>query len=284
MGKVIAVIALLMLLLSSILVAIRLDERPRTDDAFLYADTANIAPEVSGRIISLNVRNNQSVRAGEMLFVIDPEQYQLKLDATQAQYQLASITLARMEPLLSKGYVTAEQIDEARASQESSRANEALTQRDLNHTTVIAHINGKIVGLNNTVGQYVNTGTPLFTIIDNSKWYAIANFRETDVAKMEIGATVTVYVMAQPNQALTGHIESIGWGVTNEDAILNFGGLPTIPTTLNWVRLAQRFPVRILLDHPPDNLMRVGASAVVVVHTDRSSRRSFLGFRFPRKM
>jgi membrane fusion protein, multidrug efflux system len=271
-GNLIAVIALALLVISAVLVVIRLDERPRTDDAFLYADTANIAPEVSGRIVALNIRNNQSVQVGDPLFVIDPEQYQLKLDATEAQARLAATTLARMEPLLCKGYVTAEQIDEARATKESAEANEALSKRDLNHTTILAPFNGKIVGLNNAVGQYVSTGQPLFTMIDTAKWYVIANFRETDIARMKIGAPATVFVMSYPKRALQGHVESIGWGVTNEDATLDHG-LPTIPTTLNWVRLAQRFPVRILLDQPPENLMRMGATAVVVVHRNKSLKR-----------
>jgi multidrug efflux system membrane fusion protein len=278
-GNLIAVIVLIMLALSSVLVVLRLDERPRTDDAFLYADTANIAPEVSGRIVSLNIRNNQSVHVGDVLFVIDPEQYQLKLNATQAQFRLATTTLARMEPLLSKGYVTAEQIDEACASKESAQANEALSKRDFNNTTVHAPFDGKIVGLNNAVGEYISTGQSLFTMIDISKWYVIANFRETEIAKMEVGAAATVYVMAQPKQALKGRVESLGWGVTNEDATLDHG-LPTIPTTLNWVRLAQRFPVRILLDHPPENLMRMGATAVVVVQYDRPLKKRWaLGVR-----
>ena len=112
-------------------------------------------------------------------------------------------------------------------------------------------------------------------MIDTSRWYVIANFRETDIGKMEIGTEATVYVMAQPNQAIKGHIESVGWGVTNEDATVDHG-LPTIPTTLNWVRLAQRFPVRILLENPPDHVMRIGASAVVVVHYDRPVKNRFL--------
>jgi multidrug efflux system membrane fusion protein len=242
-----------------------MDERPRTDDAFILADTANIAPDVSGRIVSLHIKDNQSVRAGAILFIIDPEPYQL--NAAKAQYELASTTLARMEPLLGKGYVTAEQIDEARASKESARANEALARRDLTNTVIKAPFDGKIVGLNYAVGEYASTGHTLFTMISTSRWYVLANFRETEIAKMEKGAKTTVYVMANPEKALEGYVDSVGWGVTSEDASLN-KGLPTIPKTLNWVRLAQRFPVRILLVKPPANLMRIGASAVVVVHYD----------------
>lgn len=274
-GILIAVTVIAMLIVSSFLVALRLDRRPRTDDAYLLAYYANIAPQVSGQIISLNIENNQSVKDGDVLFVIDPEPFQFKLDAIRAQYKLATLSLERMEPLLHKGYVTAEEIDQARALKDSNRATADLSQWDLIQTVVKAPFNGKIVGLNYAVGQYASTGVPLFTMIDTSRWYAVANFRETDIARMKIGSVAKVYVMSDPKQIIHGHVESIGWGVATQDA--SFGtGLPTIETTLNWVRLAQRFPVRILLDNPPNDLMRIGASAVVVVHCDPSEHMNNL--------
>jgi len=274
-GLLIAVTVIAMLIVSSFLVALRLDLRPRTDDANLLAYYANIAPQVSGQIISLNIENNQSVQAGDVLFVIDPEPFQFKLDAIRAQHKLATLILERTEPLLHKGYVTAEEIDQARASKDSSKANSDLSQWDLVKTVVKAPFNGKVVGLNYAVGQYASTGVPLFTMIDTSRWYAVANFRETDIARMKIGSVAKVYVMSNPKQIIQGHVESIGWGVTSEDASLGTG-LPTIEKTLNWVRLAQRFPVRILLNNPPDDLMRIGATAVVIVHCEPSQQMSNL--------
>ena len=121
-GILIALIVIAMLIVSSLLVALRLDLRPRTDDAYLLAYYANIAPEVSGQIVSLNIENNQSVQAGDVLFKIDPEPFQFKFDAIRAQHKLTSLSLERMEPLLHKGYVTAEEIDQARAAKDSSTA------------------------------------------------------------------------------------------------------------------------------------------------------------------
>ena len=265
LGKLVALVVLIMFVISSILVTLRMDTRPRTDDAFLMADIANLAPEVSGRIITLNITNNQSVHAGDVLFTIDPEPYQLRLNAAKTQYHLSSTTLARIVPLLGKGYVTAERIDEVRAAKDSALAAEALAKRDLTNTTVKAPFDGKIVGLNISAGEFASAGHPLFTMINTAKWYVVANFRETELSKMKKGAKSVVYVMSHPEHALHGHIDSVGWGVTSEDASLD-NGLPRIPKTLNWVRLAQRFPVRIVLDNPPENLMRIGASAVVVVH------------------
>ncbi len=274
-GILIALTVIAMLIISSFLVVLRLDQRPRTDDTYLLAYYANIAPQVSGQIISLKIENNQSVEAGDILFVIEPEPFQFKLDAIKAQHQLAILSLERMEPLLHKGYVTAEEIDQARALKDSSGANFDLSQWDLVKTIVKAPFNGKIVGLNYAVGQYASTGVPLFTMIDTSRWYAVANFRETDIGRMKVGSVAKVYVMSNPEQMIQGHVESIGWGVTSEDA--SFGtGLPTIEKTLNWVRLAQRFPVRILLDNPPNDLMRIGATAVVVIHCEPSEHMSHL--------
>jgi membrane fusion protein, multidrug efflux system len=267
-GRLFALFVIILFVISSFLVVLRLEVRPRTDDAYLLAYYASIAPEVSGQIIKLNVENNQTVSAGDVLFVIDPEPFQYKLDAIIAEYKLASISLERMGPLLQKGYVTAEEIDQARAKKDSHRANRDLTHWDLIKTVVKAPFNGKIVGLNYAVGQYAKTGEPLFTLIDTSRWYAVANFRETDIARMKIGVMAKVYLMSNPQQILIGHVESIGWGVTTEDASLGTG-LPTIEKTLNWVRLAQRFPVRILIENPPEELMRIGATAVVVVDGER---------------
>lgn len=332
-GRLVAVLVIVLLAVSGTLVLFRLDARPRTDDAFIEADIVHLAPDISGRIVSLNIRNNQSVRAGDVLFVIDPQPYDLKVNAAraqsraleakiddtlnevasqvsradaahtgignaQAQLALASSTLARLEPLLGKGFVTAEQVDEARTARNTarialdqaiqqaqaarqavssvrplqeqlaaSRANEALAQRDLDKTVVKAPFDGKVIGLNIAVGEFASAGHPLFTLIDTSKWYAVANFRETEIARMTPGTAATVYLMAQPKRPLQGHVDSIGWGVAPDEAT-GAGGLPRVAKTLDWVRLAQRFPVRILLDQPPDDMMRIGASAVVVVRYD----------------
>src|SRR5262249_24545202 len=147
LGGLFAVAVFVVVIAAGALVVRRLDLRPRTDDAFLLADIANIAPDVSGRITSLNVHNNQFVHAGDVLFVIDQEPYPLRPDAARGQLALASATLERSEPLVGKGYVTPEQIDQQRTAKESARASEALAERDLRNTTVKAPFDGKIAGL-----------------------------------------------------------------------------------------------------------------------------------------
>ena len=330
LGVLVSLVALAGVLMTGVLAIRRIDQRPRTDDAYLQADLVHMAPDVSGRIVELDVRDNQAVHKGEVLFRIDAEPYRFRADqaraavlgleakvaltadqvaaqtsgagaaargvgSAEAQRVLASSTLARLEPLLGHGFVTAQQVDQARTAQrtaqialqqaqlqadearqaitntkpteaelEGARATLALAERDLNKTVVRAPCDGRITALDIAAGEFAAVGVPLFTIIDTEHWYAIGNFRETDLAGMRPGQRATVYVMAQPRRPLRGEIDSLGWGVAS-DVSATFGGLPHVERTLNWVRIAARFPVRILLDAPPDNLMRFGASAVIVI-------------------
>lgn len=201
--------------------------------------------------------------------MVDPHPYQLKLNAANAQLELATTTLARSIPLLGKGFVTAEQIDQMRAAKDNAQAAQALAERDFTNTRVLAPFDGRIIGLNIREGEFAVAGHPLFTLVDTSRWFAIANFRETQLRKMPPGTPAKVYVMAHPEKALEAHVDSIGWGVFPDDVRI-VQGIPMIPKTLNWVRLAQRFPVRVRLDNPPADIMRLGASAVVIVHHDDS--------------
>src|SRR5690606_33919116 len=123
-------------------------------------------------------------------------------------------------------------------------------------------------GLHTARGQYLAPDQSPFTLIDNDHWYATAFFRETELHKVATGMCATVYVMADPSIAIPGRVINIGWGVSSTDLIDIPRGLPYVPKSLDWVRVAQRFPVRIEMPEPPANLMRVGASAVVRLSHD----------------
>jgi membrane fusion protein, multidrug efflux system len=329
-GVLVSLLAFAAVILSIALTTWRLDVRPRTDDAYVQADVVHMAPDVSGRIVELDVRDNQAVHRGEVLFRIDPVPYRLRVDqaratvhslegklavtadqvaaqtstadtanrgiaSAEAQLTLAASTLARMEPLLPRGYVTAEQVDQARTARrtaeigvqqarlqaqsarqaisstepvagelEAARATLALAERDLRLTDVISPCDGRITALDIAEGEFAVTGKPVFTIIDTEHWYAIGNFRETDLSGIRPGQRALVYVMQAPRVPVQGVVDSIGSGVAPDEGA-TFLGLPHVPRSLNWVRIAQRFPVRILLDNPPPTLMRIGASAAIVI-------------------
>lgn len=317
-------------ILGAVFASQRLDHRPRTDDAFIDADVVHMAPDVSGRVVAIKVTNNQRVRAGDLLFVIDPEPFRLQLEqaraqlaglqatfavttdqvasqtskadaastgigSAQAQLALATSTLARLEPLLSRGYVTAEQVDQARTSQRTAQvalqqarqqaqearqgvsstkpteeqiaavgASVALAERNLRLTEVRSPCDGVITGLNTVAGEYGEAGHPLFTIIDTARWYAVGNFRETELGRLQPGQHARVYVMIDPNAPVDAVVDSIASGVSPDEGV-TLAGLPRVPRSLSWVRIAQRFPVRLVLQAPPPGLMRLGASAVIVI-------------------
>jgi len=331
-GRLVAVVSIVAAIAIGAYALDRLSRQPRTNDGYLFADRAGLAPDVSGRIVTLNVRDNQRVAKGDLLLQIDPEPFELHLrqardqvaalraqiDLTtrqvasqtsgadvattqigraRAQLSLASDTLARLEPMLSKGYVTQQQVDEARtnkrstevalaaAIQQADQARQAigdtqslqaqlagaeaavsLAERDLRNTDVRAPFDGLVAGLEIAEGEYAVTGRPLFTLIKTDKWYAVGDFRETELPEIRIGDPATVWLLGNNKRPLAGHVESIGWGVRPDSA--GGPGLPAVQRTLNWVIVAQRFPVRVLLDDPPPDALRIGATVSIVVRHD----------------
>jgi multidrug efflux system membrane fusion protein len=310
----------------------RARDNPLSDDAVLTASIVNIASTVPGRIVTLPVAENQKVAKGDLLFAVDAEPYRLAVDQARADLQialaaladqqraiaaeranaavaaqqvtraranltLAEQTLARLTPLLPRGYVTAQQVDAARTARDDARtslaqavsqeeaadslvstldasdalvaarrAALAIAERSLTDTEVHAPHDGRVVGLVVATGQIIASGQSVFTLIDTGAWYASASFRETELPAMAVGDCARVYALADRSIAMAGRVEGIGWGVSSEEVINLPRALPYVPKTLNWVRIQQRFPVRIRLIDPPENLMRVGASALAIVH------------------
>jgi multidrug efflux system membrane fusion protein len=221
-------------------------------------------------------------------------------EAARARLAEATQTLQRLEPLLPDRYVTPQQIDLARTAKataesqlvgalsatqerrlfvgdtnallaqlEGARALVGQAERDLRNTVVRAPFDGRIVGVTTSVGQLVGPARPLFTLIDTSTWYVVGNFREDQLEHIRPGEHVAAYVMTSPGVHMQGVVESLGSAVAQPEN-LSIAGVPPVARDLNWVRIAQRFPVRIVLEHPPDELMRIGASAVAVVHHERN--------------
>jgi membrane fusion protein, multidrug efflux system len=257
-----------------------IERHPRTDDATARANVVGIAPRVSGQILKLNVQDNQAVKEGDVLFEIDPEDYRLvlqkaKADLTAVDRQIAQAhsTLQRLEPLLSKAFTTAENVDEARtklttlrAQREGVEATINLEELHLSYCKVIAPFSGRVINLNISAGAHVTAGVPVFSLLDTSKWYVIANFREAEVRRMAPGSEAIVYLSSAPNQRFRGKVQGIGWAVKPEGEIdLPASGVPYVKRELNWVRVAQRFPVRIEVENPDQDLFRMGASAVAII-------------------
>jgi multidrug efflux system membrane fusion protein len=206
--------------------------------------------------------------------------------SAQENHDLATRTVKRLRPLAGKGYVPQQQLDQAQVSekdtatkliqaQESQAAADAtvraqtaalgIAQRQLDDTTVRATHNGLVVGLTISTGEMVAPSQALFTLINTDEWFAVANFRETELSSISVGDCTTVFSMLDRKVPIKGIVQGIGWGVVDQDRINVPRSVPYVERSLNWVRVAQRFPVRVRLEQPPKELMRLGASAVVEI-------------------
>jgi len=265
LGRIIKRVILLSALALSLFVYYLYESYPRTDDASVTANIVDIAPRVSGPIINIDVTDNQFVKAGDLLFEIDPVPYQDAVDRTVAQKIDTAATLGRLEALLPAHAVTKEQVDEALASDKGAAAAQSTAQYDLDGCRVVAPFDGFITNLNISNGAYAHAASEVITMVDVRNWYVIANFRESLLPHIKPGMTADVYLMSQPDIKYHGIVEGIGRAVVPEEAP-QLSGLPNVARELNWVRLAQRFPVRIRLEiSPDDQALRAGVSAIVTI-------------------
>jgi membrane fusion protein, multidrug efflux system len=214
----------------------------------------------------------------------------------QDNHDLAKRTAARLRPLAVHGYVPKQQLDQAEVTERDTatrlkqsqerhiaavqaidteaggeatvsarRAALAIAQRGLDNTTVRAPHDGLVVGLTISAGEVVAPSQSLFTLINTEEWFAVANFRETELDAIAVGDCATVFSLIDRRRPIKGSVQGIGWGVVDQDRINLPRSVPYVERSLNWVRVAQRFPVRVRLEEPPPQLMRLGASAVVEI-------------------
>jgi membrane fusion protein, multidrug efflux system len=150
-------------------------------------------------------------------------------------------------------------------SQRPGRASRVDQARlDLERCRVVAPFDAYVTNMNISVGAYARPGGAMFTLIDTTTWYVVANYRESKLKNIRLGSPVDVFLMGHPNRKFHGVVESVGYGVFPEDGSVQ-AGLPQIERTLNWVHLSSRFPVRVRVKDPDPALFRLGATAVTVV-------------------
>lgn len=258
---------------------------PWTRDARVRADVVVIAPDVSGWVRELNVHDNQQVKAGDLLMSIDRERFQAAFDQAKAvaetraqQVRLREREAAR-RTALGPDAISAElrenaQINAAIARGELDEAKALLqvAQINLQRSEVRAPRNGHVTNLRLAQGNYVNTGESVMALVDDATFYIQAYFEETKLPRIRVGDTVKVWLMGA-GEAMPGHVESIGRGITDSNSNPDSQLLPEVEPTFNWVRLAQRIPVRIRLDEVPDGVtLSAGMTASVQVHDDQPER------------
>ncbi|GBQ89922.1 multidrug transporter subunit MdtN [Gluconobacter albidus] len=240
--------------------------------------------EVENQTRLLSVKTSNAATAGD------------QVSRAQTNRDLAARTVERLQPLAGKSYIPWQQYDQARvalhdaeislaqsriqstaattaigdlkssiAARDASQAAYDRVRYELRQTTIIAPADGYVTSLRVKVGEVLAPSQSLFTLIADNEWYAMANIREGDLDAVGIGDCVTVHSMIDRNTPIRGHVESIGWGVLSVDSSGIARSLPLVPRQMDWVHVAQRFPVRIQLEKANPLLLRLGATATVEV-------------------
>ncbi|NEV64927.1 HlyD family secretion protein [Thiorhodococcus minor] len=328
---------------------------PWTRDGQVRANVIQVAPRVSAPIVALPIKDNQFVKAGDLLFEIDPRTYQAALDQAkanldqardrvkdlEAQVKSAEAALEQTESgikqaefavtsaeatvvktkadferatsLVAKGDVAKRTYDEAVAANDVAQADLAkaqaqLTQAnsaklqsqaqlararaelgalgednaqlraakaaletaqlDLEFTQVRASVDGYVTNLNLRLGSQAVANQPALALVDAASYWVHGYFRESLVGDMRAGDPAVITLMTYPDQPLQGQVDSISWGISQSDGSTGYDLLPSVSPTFQWIRLAQRIPVRVHLDEVPEGVaLRVGTTASVLVMT-----------------
>jgi len=251
---------------------------PWTRDGQVRVEVAAIAPQVSGAIAELRVADNQFVHKGDLLYVIDKADYQVALDAAEADVASKKADLdvkqaqaARREALTSlstsleekQNYAGASAI--AKATYQSALASLERAKLNLGRVEVRSPVNGYVTNLLLRQGDYANTGATNIAVIDSDSFWVSGYFEETKMGGIAVGDPVRIELMGY-STPLTGHVDSITRGISTANATASTQGLPSVQAVYTWVRLAQRIPVRVAIDHvPQDVTLAAGMTATVIV-------------------
>jgi multidrug resistance efflux pump len=328
---------------------------PWTRDGQVRANVIQVAPRVSGPIVELPIVDNQFVRAGDLLFEIDPRTYQASLDqaganldetrdhlrdleqqikaaeaaldqsvsqieqaqsavkSADAELERAQADFARASKLVNEGSISKRNYDKTKADYDVAQADDqkaksqliqakaartqaqaelararaalgasgeenaqlraakaALKSAELNleFTKVTASVDGYVTNLNLRLGSQAVANQPALALVDVNSFWVHGFFRETTVSRLHPGDQAVVTLMGYPDNPLPGRVNSIGWGIAQQDGSTGQDLLPSISPTFEWIRLAQRVPVRVHLEEVPDDVhLRVGTTASVLVRS-----------------
>lgn len=332
---------------------------PWTRDGQVQADVIQITPRVSGPIVNLTVKDNQFVKAGDLLFQIDPRTFQASLDqakanfdkigdnyivqqkqvdsareqvtSSKAQIQQAQsgineidstiqknrFELERQKELIPQKATSQKMVDRAQANYDIAlekrkgavaslaqakanvgkaeaalaqaqatlgalgnanpavrEAQAAVRQAELNleFTSIRAPVDGYVTNLNLRLGSHTVANQPLVALVDVNSFWVHGFFKETQIERIAAGNKAVVTLMSSPHSPLEGYVDSVGWGISQNDGSSGHNLLPAISPTFEWIRLAQRLPVRVQLTKVPENVaLRVGTTASVLVMTGSST-------------
>jgi multidrug resistance efflux pump len=258
---------------------------PWTRDGTVRAYVVTITPEVSGRIVQLPVVDNQFVHEGDLLMSIDPTDYAIAVDLMQAAVSQATantenaareatrrakLTLLETSEEEKQTYQTA--AIAAAAAERQAIANLAQARVNLQRTTIRSPVNGYVTNLVVQTGDYATARQSALSVVDADSYWVDGYFEETSIGAIHVGDRATVRLMGR-GAVLQGHVASIARGITVANAAQGQSGLANVNPIFTWVRLAQRVPVRIKIDHVPDGVLLVaGQTATVQIEPSTASR------------
>jgi RND family efflux transporter MFP subunit len=286
MNKIFALTGRVLLTLASLLVAIAVGWQlwsyymlePWTRDGRVRADVVTVAADVAGLISDVLVHDNDKVSKGQPLFRIDQRRFQYALDQAKADVASRQATLDQAKrdleraKSLTSAAITVQQVEQRQQAVDVDQAgldaaNAALEVARLNleRSTVVAPVNGIVTNFDLLPGRYVNAGTGVFALLGSDTFRVEGYFEETKLRRIRIGEDASVKLIGDP-RVLSGHVESIAYGIEDQNRSTGSNLLASVNPTFSWVRLAQRIPVRIKLDNvPPDLLLAAGRTATVSI-------------------
>jgi RND family efflux transporter MFP subunit len=252
---------------------------PWTRDGTVRAYVVTIAPEVSGRIVQLPVKDNQLVHAGDLLMAIDPTDYAIAVDLAQAAADQARTTAEndQRESERREHLSTLETSEEekqtyraaalaAMAAERQAVANLAQARVNLERTTIRSPVNGYVTNLITQLGDYATSGQRAISLVNADSYWVDGYFEETALGAIHAGDSATIKLMGYAHP-LDGHVDSVARGIAVSNGTAGQTGLAEVNPIFTWVRLAQRVPVRIHIDHVPDDVRLVaGQTASVQVN------------------
>jgi multidrug resistance efflux pump len=257
-------------------------ENPWTRDGQVRTQVIQVAPRVSGMIVKIHVHDNQFVHRGDPLFDIDRSSYVIKLRQAEAQLKRAKetsegsrieyervLSIAKRDAgAVSKKDLNRNRVNYLRSLADIDVAKERLRDAKLNlsFTKVVAPVDGWVSNINFQIGTQAVANQPIMALVDRESFWVFAFFREDRISEVHTGDRAVVTLMAYPQRPLKGRVESIAWGIAPSDGNPGYNLLPSVKPVFQWIRLAQRIPVRIALDPLPDDIkLRVGMTASIMI-------------------
>ncbi|RSC29176.1 efflux RND transporter periplasmic adaptor subunit [Pseudomonas parafulva] len=250
---------------------------PWTRDGRVRADIINVAADVPGYVVDVPVRDNQQVKKGDVLIRIDPEHYRLAVEQARAlvasrksTWEMRKVN-ARRRADLDNLVISKENRDDASnianaalADYQQAQAQLAAAELNLKRTEIVATVDGYVTNLNIHKGDYARTGEAVMAVVDEHSFWVYGFFEETKLPHVKVGDQAELQMMS--GELLKGHVESIARGIYDRDNPQSRELVADVNPTFNWVRLAQRVPVRIHIDDVPEGyLLAAGTTCTVVV-------------------